>query len=256
MSALCGPEWHRIPGLWNADELKACFLCVKEERNQQFVCTCVCVCTFTWGWKIIINKNKCGSAHTCGIPPTWARAQTPNYRLLPALRLVTKAFVISRPTNSGLDVPLEWIAMVRIAQLIAEEHFKSRAEFFIPWYVLIARCCISWHGQSGRRQTYPGEAGMEGREWLRCFWDGPDKCQRYRTSNFFPFLATARKESTPDSLSLKLPEVTTHLYATNASLHILSAVCHWHLQCEAAVCFCPCDVIYCAAWVSRRAHDN
>jgi len=37
-----------------------------------------------------------------------------------------------------LDLLLERIAMVCITQLIAAERFKRRAEFFIPWYVLIA----------------------------------------------------------------------------------------------------------------------
>lgn len=47
------------------------------------------------------DKNEWGLAHTCGLPLACARLWTPNYRLLLALCLATKAFVISRATNSA-----------------------------------------------------------------------------------------------------------------------------------------------------------
>lgn len=50
-----------------------------------------------------------------------------------------KGLCYHRTHKQSLDVLLlEWIAAVCITQLIEAERFKRRAEFFIPWYVLIA----------------------------------------------------------------------------------------------------------------------
>lgn len=50
-----------------------------------------------------------------------------------------KSLCYRRTHKQSLDVLLlEWIAVVCITQLIEAERFKRGAEFFIPWYVLIA----------------------------------------------------------------------------------------------------------------------
>lgn len=114
-----------------------------------------------------------------------------------------KGLCYHRTHKQSLDVLLEWIAVVCITQLIKAERFKRRAEFFIPWYVLIALHCISCHRWWGRRQRSWGKlrrwaGGVSGTGLINVNITG--RLISLHVSS--PFLT--KEEMEPDSLSLNL----------------------------------------------------
>lgn len=79
--------------------------------------------------------------------------------------------------------------------------FQKESRVFHP---LVCFNCIALHllPQTMREKTerLRGEGGEE-QDDGRCFWDGPDKCQHYRTSHFSS-PQSSEEETEPGSLSL------------------------------------------------------
>lgn len=134
---------------------------VGRERNsvsrRQCVCLVVCwLCAHLHEFWMKEEKKGKGLTH---LASHWNELESSDSQLQIAAcpLLGHKGLCYHRTHKQSLDVLLEWIAVVCITQLIKAERFKRRAEFFIPWYVLIALHCISCHRRWGRRQRSWGK---------------------------------------------------------------------------------------------------